>query len=56
MTRTFAAYIEYDSETKLYAGTIPSVTGAHSQGETLDELHENLKEALDLCIEEHDSN
>jgi predicted RNase H-like HicB family nuclease len=49
--RTFTAYIEFDSETKLFVGTIPGVPGAHSQGATLDELHENLREVLELCLE-----
>ena len=50
--KTFTAYIEFDSETKLYVGTIPSIPGAHTQGATLDELHDNLKEVLELCLEE----
>ena len=50
--KTFTAYIEYDPETKMYVGTIPSVTGAHTQGASLDELHANLKEVLELCLEE----
>ncbi|NUN98051.1 MAG: type II toxin-antitoxin system HicB family antitoxin [Candidatus Omnitrophica bacterium] len=52
MTRTFTAYMEYDPETGLYVGTIPSVPGAHSQGATLDELQSNLREVLELCLEE----
>ena len=31
---------------------MPGITGAHTQGETLDEVHRNLKEVLELCIEE----
>ncbi len=50
--RTFTAYIEFDPETSLYVGTIPGIPGAHTQGATLDELHENLKEVLELCLEE----
>ncbi len=50
--KTFTAYIEWDPETKLYVGTIPSVPGAHTQGASLDELHNNLKEVLELCLEE----
>ncbi len=52
MIKTFTAYIEYDSETKLYVGIIPSLRGVHSQGATLDELQHNLKEVLELCLEE----
>lgn len=50
--KTFTAYIEWDTETKLYVGTVPGVPGAHTQGVSLDELHENLKEVLELCLEE----
>lgn len=49
---TFTAYIEFDPETQLYVGTIPSIPGAHSQGVTLDELQYNLREVLELCLEE----
>lgn len=49
---TFTAYIEWDPATRLYAGTIPGVRGAHSSGATLDELRDNLKEVLELCLEE----
>ena len=52
--KTFTAYIEWDPETKLYVGTVPGIPGAHSQGETLDELQKNLKEVLELCLEEYD--
>jgi predicted RNase H-like HicB family nuclease len=51
--RTLTAYIEFDPETNLYVGFVPGVAGAHSQGATLDELHENLKEAVELCLEEN---
>jgi predicted RNase H-like HicB family nuclease len=49
---TFTAHIEKDSETGLYIGFIPSLPGAHTQGETLDELHKNLEEVAALCMEE----
>ncbi len=51
--KTFTAYIEWDPEAKLYVGTVPSVPGAHTQGASLDELHKNLKEVLELCLEEY---
>ena len=49
---TFTAYVEWDSETRLYVGSVPAVHGAHTQPVSLDELHSNLKEVLQLCIEE----
>jgi len=51
--KTFSAYVEWDPETKLYAGVVPGISGAHSQGATLDELRDNLKEVLELCLEEY---
>lgn len=51
--KTFAAYIEFDPETKLYVGIVPGLPGAHTQGATLDELQQNLKEVLELCLEEY---
>ncbi|MCK4789078.1 MAG: type II toxin-antitoxin system HicB family antitoxin [Desulfobacteraceae bacterium] len=50
--KKIAAYIEKDPETGLYVGIVPGIPGAHTQGETLDELQENLKEVLELCLEE----
>jgi predicted RNase H-like HicB family nuclease len=49
---TLTAYIEKDPETGLYVGIVPGIPGAHTQAETLDELQENLKEVLELCLEE----
>jgi len=51
--KTFTAYVEWDTETKLYVGIIPGISGAHTQGATLDELNANLKEVLSLCLEEN---
>ncbi len=51
--RTFTAYIEYDSETRLYVGIVPGISGAHTQAETLDKLQANLLEVLQLCLEEY---
>jgi predicted RNase H-like HicB family nuclease len=50
-THTFTAQIERDPETKLYVGYIPALPGAHTQAETLDELHTNLIEVVQLCLE-----
>ena len=50
--KTFTAYVEFDPESKLYVGIVPGIPGAHTQGATLDELHKNLKEVIELCLEE----
>lgn len=50
--RTFTAYVEFDPEAHLYVGTVPGLPGAHSQGATLDELQRNLREVIELVLEE----
>ena len=50
--KTFTAIIERDSETNLYVGYVPGFPGAHSQGETLDELQENLREVIEMLLED----
>ena len=47
-------YIEKDPETGLYVGIVPGIPGAHTQAETLDELQKNLKEVVELCLEQMD--
>lgn len=46
------AYIEIDIETGLYVAIVPGIPGAHTQAKTLDELEKNLKEVIELCLEE----
>jgi predicted RNase H-like HicB family nuclease len=48
------AYIEKDPETGLYVAVVPGIPGAHTQAGTLDELQKNLKEVVELCLEEMD--
>lgn len=48
------AYIEKDTETGYYVAIVPGIPGAHTQAETLDELQKNLKEVVELCLEEMD--
>jgi predicted RNase H-like HicB family nuclease len=50
--KTFTAIVERDSETNLYVGYVPGFPGAHSQGETLDELLLNLREVIEMLLED----
>lgn len=50
--KVFTAIVERDSDTNLYVGYVPGFPGAHSQGETLDELHENLQEVIEMLLED----
>jgi predicted RNase H-like HicB family nuclease len=52
--RKFTAYIERDTESGLYVAIVPQLPGAHTQAETLDELQANLREVVELCLEEMD--
>jgi predicted RNase H-like HicB family nuclease len=49
---SFTAIIEKCSDTGLYVGYVPNFAGAHSQGETLDELYRNLHEVLEMLLED----
>lgn len=48
----FTAIIEKCAETGFYVGYVPGFPGAHSQAETLDELHRNLQEVLSMLLED----
>lgn len=50
--RTFTAVVERYPKTGLYVGYIPGMAGAHSQAESLDELNANLKEVLEMLLED----
>jgi len=52
MKMNFQAVIERDCETGLLVGYVPGFPGAHSQGETLDELHDNLREVISMLLED----
>jgi len=50
--RTYTAIIERDPDTGVYVGSVPGFPGAHSQGDTLDELQANLKEVIAMLLED----
>ena len=52
--KVFTAIIERDLDTNLYVGYVPGFKGAHSQGETVDELIKNLKEVIEMLVEDED--
>lgn len=52
MAKTYTAVVERCPDTELYVGYVPGFPGAHSQGGTLDELNENLREVIELLSEE----
>jgi predicted RNase H-like HicB family nuclease len=50
--RTFSVVVERDPDTELYVGHVPGWPGAHSQGATVDELRQNLREVLEMLLED----
>ena len=50
--KNFTAIVERDTETNLYVGYVPGFPGAHSQAKTLDELQENLREVIEMLLED----
>jgi predicted RNase H-like HicB family nuclease len=51
MKSEYSVIIEQDSE-GTYVASVPSLRGCHTQGKSLDEVIERIREAIELCIEE----
>ncbi|MFN2316479.1 MAG: type II toxin-antitoxin system HicB family antitoxin [Gemmatimonadales bacterium] len=49
--RSYTAVVERDPTTKYYVGYVAGWPGAHSQGESLDELRKNLEEVVTMLLE-----
>lgn len=54
--RLYTAVIEKDADTGLLVGYIPGFPGAHSQGETVEELVANLREVTGMLLEDGEPN
>jgi predicted RNase H-like HicB family nuclease len=50
--RAYTAVVERCHETGYFVGYVPGFAGAHSQGETLEELQENLREVIEMLLED----
>jgi predicted RNase H-like HicB family nuclease len=50
--RTFSAVIERCPSTGLLVGYAPGFPGAHSQGQTVEELQANLHEVIEMLLED----
>jgi predicted RNase H-like HicB family nuclease len=51
MQNEFSVIIEKDSEGN-YVASVPSLRGCHTQGKSLDQVVERIREAIQLCLEE----
>ncbi len=52
--KTYTAVVQKDADTGLYVGYVPGFPGAHSQAKSLDELNRNLREVVELLLENGD--
>lgn len=50
-SREFYVVIEKD-EDGFFVGEVPQLRGCYTQGKTLDELMTNIKEVIEMCLEE----
>jgi predicted RNase H-like HicB family nuclease len=50
--KTYTAVVQKCRDTGLYLAFIPGFPGAHSQGGTLDELSRNLREVVEMLLED----
>ncbi len=50
--RSYTAVVERDPTTNLYVGYVAGWAGAHSQGDSLDELRKNLEEVVAMLLED----
>lgn len=50
MKREFNVIIEKDSE-GFFVASVPELKGCHTQGKSLDELMDRIREAIELCLE-----
>lgn len=50
--KAYTAVIEQCLDSGIYVGYVPGFPGAHSQAASLDELNANLKEVIEMLLEE----
>jgi predicted RNase H-like HicB family nuclease len=50
--QSFTAVVERCPNTGLFVGFVPGFPGAHTQGASLDELQENLREVISMLLED----
>jgi predicted RNase H-like HicB family nuclease len=51
--KEFYVIIERD-EDGCFVGEVPQLKACYSQGDTIDELMSNIKEVIELCLEEQE--
>ena len=46
----FTVLIE-QNESGIYVARVPDISGCHTQGKTIDQARERIREAIELCLE-----
>jgi predicted RNase H-like HicB family nuclease len=54
-TRDFKVFLEPDAEYGGYVVICPSIPGCYSQGKTGSEALSNIREAIEVCLEDMES-
>jgi predicted RNase H-like HicB family nuclease len=52
VTKSYTAVVERCPDTGLYVAYVPGFPGAHTQAESLDELNRNLREVIEMLLED----
>ena len=50
--KNYSYVVEKCADTGLYVGYVPGFPGAHSQGETLNELRTNMQKVVEMLLED----
>ena len=50
--KTYTGVVERCPDTGLFVGCVPGFPGAHSEGETLDELNNDLQGVIEMLLED----
>jgi predicted RNase H-like HicB family nuclease len=50
--RSYHFVVERDPETGFLVGSVPGWPGAHTQGADIDELQQNLREVIEMLLED----
>lgn len=50
--RSYRFIVERDPETGVLVGYVPGWPGAHTQGSDMDELQQNLREVIEMLLED----
>lgn len=50
----FKVIIEQDTDSGYYIASVPDLQGAHTQGKTVEEARKNIREVINLVLEDKD--